>query len=289
MTTINPNFLPSNFYDTSGNLTVSQDEAARVSGLVESKVAQMPPAERELFLLMLQGADLAPNGTVPADLGATLDRMEAAAAALNRLADMGSNSIDLLARLMVEQAGQQRKDALAERLAAREQAKSDLMDQASKMKEAADKLVSGALQNMIISIVTSLASAALSVVSAAKATQGLSSAKDAKGLTDGAQQAKLGVAGGHNALGQAWGGGSQAVGTLGGGIGNYAQTLEQSDSKKLEAEGSMKAAEAQYAQGQADIKKEMQDALNQMIQSIINFIKEMKEAEVNMMQAITRG
>ena len=40
---------------------------------------------------------------------------------------------------------------------------------------------------------------------------------------------------------------------------------------------------------QADIKKEMQDALNQMVQAIINFLKEVKEAEANMMAAITRG
>jgi hypothetical protein len=290
MNTINPNYVPASFYDSSGQLTVSEAYAQQVSNSVAERVANMPPAEAEMFLALLRSADLAPSGELPPEeMNAALSRLETAAAALDRLFNSEGNIIDLLARVMIEQAAQQRKDALEERLAAREQAKSQLLDQAGKMKEAAEKMLSGALVAMITAIVVAVVTVAISAYSIGKAGQGLTAAKDAKGLEGGAQQARLAQASALSGKGQAWGGVSQSLSGLATGVGNYAKADYEAQSKKIEAEGSEMAAEAQYSQSQADIKKEMQDALNQLIQSIINFIKEMKEAEVNMMQAITRG
>lgn len=62
----------------------------------------------------------------------------------------------------------------------------------------------------------------------------------------------------------------------------------QAEAKEAEAEGSRDAAEAQYAQQTADMKKDMQESMNDMIKQIINFIKEMREAEVEAMRALTK-
>jgi hypothetical protein len=71
-------------------------------------------------------------------------------------------------------------------------------------------------------------------------------------------------------------------------MGNVASTWAQADAKNIEAEGSIDAAEAQEAQAAADIKKEIQQGLDDLIKAIINFLKELKEAQVNQMQSLTK-
>jgi hypothetical protein len=290
MTSIDPNYLPKTFYDNSGNLLVSQDEALKVSQGIAERVKSMPEAQREVFLSMLRGAQLTPEGGLPpGNMNEVLDRMEAASLALVRLAELKGGMIDLLARVMIEQAGEQRKNELENRLAAREMAKSELLEQAGKLTEAAQKMLDGAIAMLVVSIVVAVATVVMSGIQMGKAGKQLEMAKGAKGLEGDDLRLALDTAGGVGAQAQVWGAMAQAIGALGGAVGNMAKTGYDAEAKRLEAAGSVDAAEAQYAQQQGDLRKEMQDTLNQMIQAIINFIKEMKEAEVNMMQSITRG
>jgi hypothetical protein len=307
MTAINPNYVPANFYDTQGNLTVDSTYAQQVSDKVAEKIAQMPSAQRDLFLSMLHTADLSPAGNRPEDVNAALERLDGALsnvanatttvlAALALLMEVGTQAVDLLAKTMIEQAAQQRKDALASRLEAREQAKNQLLDQAGKMKEAAEKELSGALTAMITAIVIAVVTIAISTLSIAKAGSSMdkvAKAGDMPKNPDGTLSAEAtmltSAAGAQQQSATAWSSLSQALGGLGQGIGGYMKATADADAKKTEADGQIHAANAQYEQGQADIKKEIQDAVNDLIKSIIQFLKEIKDAEIQMMQAITRG
>jgi hypothetical protein len=87
----------------------------------------------------------------------------------------------------------------------------------------------------------------------------------------------------------------QAANTIGAGAGQginaggtSTDSKAQAEAKKLEAQGSRDAAEAQEAQQTADSKKQMEEALNDMIKQIINFLKEMREAEVDAMRSLTK-
>lgn len=78
---------------------------------------------------------------------------------------------------------------------------------------------------------------------------------------------------------------SNSAGQLGRGL----DTKEQANAKRDEAEGSIHAAEATQAQQKADLAKEVQSAMDDMIKSILNMIKELKDSKVEMMRAITRS
>ncbi|QJP15551.1 hypothetical protein G3545_18955 [Starkeya sp. ORNL1] len=320
--------LPPSFYQN-GQLTVSDTEAQTVAAGIQARIADMPPAQKEAFLALMQlSTKLAPiNGDPPADIETTLDGLESLAGKVAQLLQ-SSSSIEFLTRAMIEQAGEQRKEALEGRLNARETARGELMAQAGQMKEAAEKMMAGAITALVLTVVMSAVSLVAAGMSSFQASKNLAAMKnDANNMTkiDGIKQDALGKLDKNDAhydkdldslnkefdlqglnssfttsqsnmnlfqskLQQATNIGTigQTVNQLGQGAANAASSITQAQSKELDALGSISAANAQYEEGQADMKKEMQQALDDMVKQIINFLKELQEAKANHMQALTK-
>ncbi|WP_181705336.1 type III secretion system translocon subunit SctB [Chthonobacter rhizosphaerae] len=70
--------------------------------------------------------------------------------------------------------------------------------------------------------------------------------------------------------------------------GNFLKAESDARGKELEAKGMRLSAEAQDLQADADRAKELQQAAEDLLKAIIAFLKELQEAEVNAMQAMTR-
>lgn len=280
------NLLPSSFFDPQTNaLLVDEATAQQVQAGIQAKLDSLPPIGDAAFLQMV--ADLVPGDVdTPQKLQATLDNFETAAA---QLGNAGSEVISfvgdiskILARLMIEQTASQRQNALNDRLAAREQAKSELMNQADQMDKAADKMIEGATTMMITAIVSAaiqIVGATVSIAGSAFNLRAMSKAadKNAFDIANGTMQAFQAA----NTVGTAFGQGVNAGGTT-------TDSKAQAEAKKLEAQGSRDAAEAQEAQQTADTKKQMEEALNDMMKQIINFLKELREAEVDAMRSLTK-
>lgn len=342
MPPVDLNLIPKSFYNAeTQTLTVSQSQAEAVQAGIQAKLDTLPPAQKEAFLKLT--ANLAPGDVdTPEKLDTVLGAFEAAAKVVENpnspvMAFIGDLA-KLLARVMIEQASEQRQNALNDRLAARETARGELLSQAQQMTEASQKMMSGA----VTAIVTASIGGALSVTGSlagalgtlsqlgkmgtqAKATEAankaLSQATDEvsnlskmlKGTTNPGQIAQLNakldpaknamtaaqaaqtaagnlfnVANTKGGLAGAFGQAGSALGDTTSRAGAGADAKQQAEAKALDAQGSRDAAEAQYAQQQADLKKELQDSLSDMIKQIINFIKELKEAEVDAMRALTK-
>lgn len=294
-------YLPSSLFQADGTTLkpgVDADKAIEVAQGIQAKADAMPPAEAAIFLAMVDAADLAPGGQIPADIEGAIEAFATAASLVSTLA-ISSNALDFLARVMIEQAGEQRKSALQDRLSAREIAKGELLNQAGKMDEEADKLSSSAKTAMIVSVVMSsiavvgaVAGAFASGFSAVKQAGALKSA-----LAGGESMATVGsnlgaMAGKASSIASSVGGAASSVAQssnqIGQGLSGYYSTMGQADAKHLEAEGQRSAAEAQETQAEGDIAKEQQQALDQMVQSIIQFLKDLKEAKAQQMQVLTR-
>lgn len=342
MVEINPNILPTSFYNQdTQTLKVDKKLAETVQAGIQAVLDRLPDVQKEEFLALT--ANLAPGDVdTPEELKSVLATFEAAAKAAsdpNSSAAVFVGDVSkFLARVMIELAAEQRQNALNDRLAARETAKSELLSQADQMDNAADKMKAGAQVAMITGIiagsVAAVGSAASAIGSAsqiakmgksqvatqtagkqafqagedvnqaekiasrvstasdkAKTQEALRTANQTKFTADEAHRnaqksfdIAMSKAQGFAALGQT----SAAIGEISRSTGTGTDQRMQAEAKEAEAEGSRDAAEAQYAQQTADMKKDIQDSMNDMIKQIINFIKEMKEAEVEAMRALTR-
>jgi len=342
MTPVDLNLIPKSFYNVeTQTLNVSQKQAEAVQAGIQAKLDTLPPAQKEAFLKLT--ANLAPGDVdTPAKLGIILNVFEQAAAIVQNptapvMAFIGDLA-KLLARVMIEQASEQRQNALNDRLAARETAKGELMSQAQQMDNAAAKMMSGALTSIITAAIGGAISIGGSLTGAlgtmsqlgkmgtqAKATetatkqmsqandeisnlsklmkgttdpkelsslnQKLDAAKNAQQAASTAQQSSSNLFNVANTKSSMIGGFGQAGSSLGdttSRTGAGADARQQAEAKGMDAQGARDAADAQVAQQQADLKKELQDSLSDMIKQIINFIKELKEAEVDAMRALTK-
>lgn len=342
MVDTNYNLIPKSFYTTedgASTLTVDKKQADAVQTGIQARLADLPPAEQKAFLAMT--ANLAPGDVdTPKKLDIVLDAFEAAAKLVDNDAMPMTFIGDIarfLARAMIEFAGDQRQSALKDRLAARQQAKAELLEQAGKMDDAANKMISGATTALIIGAVggaLSIAGSGLAALGSvrqlgtmtksmkstqaasenaskftdefsnlnklAQHTSGVDAAKiksattatkasqKAADMAHDAEKAVFDVASTKAQMFTSLGQVSSATGDIGRSGSASVDTLAQAEAKKIDADGARDAAEAQYAQQVADMKKELQDSLNDMIKQIINFIKEMKDAEVDAMRALTR-
>lgn len=249
-----------------------------------------------------KGNDLVPGaGNNVGDLRAA---GEAAGNAANKLGNPAfdfsavvDNIAKFLARAMIENAGEQRQNALNDRLAARESAKAELVSQADKMEKAADKMATGAIVNLVAGVIGGAMSIGGSAFSAVK---GMSQIKEMKGLVGemkgkdiSAQSFKTAETqfGGVNSQMQLTAAKSQIVASSGDMtkmLGSSSDARLQAEAKREDAGGARDAADAQVAQQQAELSKDTQDTMNEMVKQIINFLKELKDAEVDAMRALTR-
>lgn len=299
----NYNLLPSSFFNPeTKELLVDEATAQSVQAGIQAKLNSLPPISRGDFQQMV--ANLTPGDVdTPAKLEATLTMFEAA---LTKLGNVDSDVVafvgdlaKLLARLMIEQTADQRQNALNDRLLARDKAKGELMNQADQLGKAADKMIEGATTALITGLVGAglqILGAAVNLAGAFKALGGMGDAQKAtqQAINDANKQAMKAAEqafGKAQTMGQLFGTLSQIGSGLGDATkagGTSADARLQAEGKKLEAEGSRDAAQAQEYQQIADNKKQMEEALNDMMKQIINFLKEMREAEVDAMRSLTK-
>lgn len=294
------NLLPDSFFDlTTGQLRegISATEATRVQQGIQAKLDSLPPAQQEAFKLRV--ADLAPDEVIGDKLDEVLNRyakaVELLANATGEVAVFIGNLARFLARVMIEQAAEQRQNALDERLKAREQAKGELMNQAGELDKAASKMLQGATTALITGLVAAsiqIIASAVSLVGSVKSFNAMNTAQKqsltavddaAKKAIETTLQKAQAIAGILDSVAKIGDPIGKAVGT-----GQSADGMMQAEAKKMEAQGARDAAEAQEFQQIADNKKQMEDALNDMMKQIINFLKEMREAEVDAMRSLTK-
>ena len=88
---------------------VDADKAIEVAKGIQAKAGAMPPAEAKLFLAMIGAADMAPGGKIPADIDKSIASLASSAALVSKMSISG-NSLNFLARVMIEQAAEQHGD-----------------------------------------------------------------------------------------------------------------------------------------------------------------------------------
>ncbi|PTW56672.1 hypothetical protein C8N35_111135 [Breoghania corrubedonensis] len=393
---IDPQYLPSSFVNSAGELTVSSTQAKEVAAGIQARATTLPAGEQAIFLSLVKSPDFSPPGDINAsDLSSALNRFEKAAHIIQEFSASTSpgDSSRILARLMVELAGLQRKDALNNRLALRQQARSELESQADQLETAGKEAASAAMMQMCVSIGAAAFSFAASSISLGGALKNASKLKelksaipkadgldgapnmngadklgkaadigDAAGASTASGTSKVGKAGkaaeatevetfelkltiqktksttgadgapsanardpnaaaandpatpppqqspnmtdpagntefqlGLRDIGvreakiQGASGLAGAIGGAGNGIAAGAASGHNLASKEAEADAARDAADAELTKSYADLSAEAQQSLNDMMKTLINFIKEMLDAEVGQMTAITRG
>ena len=314
-------YIPKTLYNPDGGLKVSDSDAAKVAEGVRAQVQDMPEAQAHVFMALMNSTDasqLAPNGHVPDDLDQTLQNLAGVVSGFLAMTVSG-NTMDFLARAMIEQYGQQRHEAVVDRQEMRQAAQAELMTSAGKLDEEADKIQTSALTSLIVGVVSAGIQIGMTVggsmakiaslkgeMSAMKEFNGAESrfaglSKDLKAgnefAADFMKQEKQIMNDAKLAMKQA-----EVLGTKGGlatGVGsaigkagelgaNYASSMGQADAKRAEADGKRADALAQGLEAQADLKKAVQEALDDMIKQIIAFVKDQQDAKSERMQAFTR-
>jgi hypothetical protein len=185
-----------------------------------------------------------------------------------------------LSELMVEFAAMGRQNALDQRLASREQAKDELLSQASATREAAVTQVVVAAATLAVSALT----AGLSLSQAGKAGE---TSKQLGKLADegGDNQAQVAAITNAATKTQLQ---NQAVTQ---GVGMIGQTFEGAGgliSGFQQAGGQVDAANAQMEQSNSDLSKKVMDDFEEIVRATIQFLKEMQQAETDLMASMTR-
>lgn len=261
------------------------------------------------------GTQVPTFSTSPGNVGETAGRLESNPPLTNEQLKEAIASLmssvrdpDQLAKLIMEFASMARQNALDVRLAARAQARSELEGQANETREAAQKALIAAAVSFAFAVVSAVISIGSAVASIGKIKEGLSQTKDAiqtqkiadgitgTGIGDLANKSKLNhVAEGLQKsgdglikLGDARSQLGQAISGLMNGIGKLSEGILQGMSKYDEAEGQELAAAAQDSQANADFAKQFMDELQEMLNAAMQFLKEMAQAETDMMATASR-
>lgn len=242
------------------------------------------------------------GGEIPPDLQARLDDALSALQDANNetLATSGSSGRSIesfLAEAMMELASNQRKAAMENRSLGYEAAKQKANDQADQMNKAADKMDAGATTNLIISSVMAGVSMGMSAGAGigqaknlggmARANKGMAGAPDPS--TFAMQKSNMDLSNARLNSYSTVSGMAQSVDSMGRTGGSTKDARMQADAKREDALGAKDAADVSSAQQRADLAKGVQDAVEEMIKKIIEYVKELADAKTDMMQSITRA
>ena len=220
----------------------------------------------------------ASNGLTPGGGAASTGDTKAIEATLARIESSAGNALDFLARAMVEQEGKQRNEAMQDRTNMRMMAKTSLEAAAGELNKQAATMEQAA----IVSLVVSCVSAAITVGAAAVGGGfNIAGAKETEGQGGNfvSKFSKIG-----EMIGRA-GDGVTKAGEAGS---NFASTSGKIDQTKSEANQKLDEADAQQYDAQADMKKSMQDSLDDMVKQIITFIKDQQDSKSERMAAFTK-
>jgi hypothetical protein len=248
------------------------------------------------------------------------DQLADASQLINQLWNTTDGTINQLAKIIIMEAADQSREAQQEAVADTEQAKGQLLNQAAAMNKEADQMRDGAAVALVMTVVSSAISigfAAGTIKMNAESMNMVDKATSKVGTLEGKLENMEGKVGKEaeavqkdlsTALEQAkkeetvalqqsqnLGNKAQAYGQLGqaasglvSGFGSFANTMYQADAKDTEAEGDVDAANAQDTQAQAQIAQKVADSMNQLVSQITDLLKEMADADAQMMQSMTR-
>lgn len=196
----------------------------------------------------------------------------------------GAKDRTALFSALIEMMNNQRQSAVDQRANARESAKNELLDAAGKSKEAASKQMDAAIAGLVLGIISGATQ-----IGTGGTTLGAQTNHTAKmkGVTNDAVI---------NSAASKLQNNTQAIGSFGGAAkdmtssaGQGASGTLQSEASNLQAESQEMQAVAQDSQGQQDIEKKFAEDLTEAIKAVIQFIKEIRNAEIERMSSITRA
>lgn len=304
---ISGNTTAYNVTNTGSSQTEGVGKAGSVGSGVTTSSGPLPPGGGGDALTSLLRAF-----TPPSDPGAALNRLEgpdgdARAKFEAALKDLlaAFKDPDLLSKLMLELGALTRQNALDARLSARDQARSELEAQAGQTREAAMKSLASAIVGTVIAVV----SAAISIGGAMKgASQLKNSANAIKDgmqankildrsieISDQAQQKLTNAANNASSMAKIAQGKAETISQLTSGLSGLTNALKGlvegslgAAAKMDEAKGQEFAAASQDSQANADMAKKFMDELEEMVRTAIQFIKELQQAEADMMATASR-
>jgi hypothetical protein len=205
----------------------------------------------------------------------------------------GAKDRTALFSALIEMMNNQRQSAVDQRANARESAKNELLDAAGKSKEAANKQKDAAVAGLVLGLLSGATQIGTGTISVKLQKAGNTEAKQIK-----AEGKLLGkdMDGALNTASTKLQGKIQAASSFGGSAkdltssaGQGASGSIQSEASNLQAEGQEIQAIAQDTQNQQDIEKKFAEDLTEAIKSVIQFIKEIRNAEIERMASITRA
>lgn len=197
---------------------------------------------------------------------------------LTGIRSSSGNSMNFLARVMIEQEGQQRHDAVAERTAMRQLARASLLSAAGELNKQADAMQQAAIISLVVTCVTAALSMAASAVGTGIGMKG--------SVGEAASGSQLQSA--TSKLGGFFSAAAQSATKMGEAGANFASTEGQVEVKKSEAAQKIDEANAQQYDAQADLKKGMMEALDHMLQELIAFLKNQQDSTAERFAAFTK-
>lgn len=219
------------------------------------------------------GSDFAslPSGLTPEKLAEKLKEFIAGA----------SDRTSLFAAL-IELMNSQRQNAVEQRANARETAKTQMLEGANLSRDAADKQKEAAISSLAGGII----SGAMQILGGAVSLGMQAKFSNMKFGSDAVMNKASTI---HTAQQQAINAFSGSASSIAGSGGQQAGAMQQADASNLQADSQEMQAGSQDSLNQQDIEKKFSEDLTQVIQSVIQFMKEIRNAEIERMSSITRG
>lgn len=201
--------------------------------------------------------------------------------------------IDELARVVVEEAAAQSRQALDQSRNQADAAKAELMSQAGALRQEASEMMAGAIASLVMTVVSSAisigsATGQLKMMASVKAPGGEEfekmspeEQKEAKASYQTEVQKVNTEVGAYNML-------TSGITQFTQGLGTFVNTIYQAEAKETEAKSAEDAANAQQLQSYSDQSQKIAQDLGKLADQIIAILKEINDAKAQMMQAMTR-
>jgi hypothetical protein len=219
------------------------------------------------------GSDFAslPSGLTPEKLAEKLKEFIA-----------GARDRTSLFAALIELMNSQRQNAVEQRANARETAKTQMLEGANLSRDAADKQKEAAISSLAGGII----SGAMQILGGAVSLGMQAKFSNMKFGSDAVMNKASTI---HTAQQQAINAFSGSASSIAGSGGQQAGAMQQADASNLQADSQEMQAGSQDSLNQQDIEKKFSEDLTQVIQSVIQFMKEIRNAEIERMSSITRG
>ncbi|WP_068310242.1 hypothetical protein [Polycladidibacter hongkongensis] len=315
-TTLDQSLLPPSFYNKQGTLAVPESKAIAFQNNVQERLSQLPTESRSAFLDLVKSPSFANTVSLTEQQqDEVLDRLQASTVLAGELSSYGSGDdiVRVIAEALLKSARTQHKNELDARLTAREVIKNSMHAQAEKTRDSAEQTRAGAIASVVLGVVGGAVSLGMSIGGMKSAAKGLMASKNA--MTSGKMESfqaklsnefdKIGMtpkfnhsmtsadafkskAAYHSSMATTQGAIGSVLGQLGSTGSNAASALTQANAKLDEAMSQELAANAEEVRKESDAAEGIQKAVDDIIRSIVQFLKEAREIQNEKMTAFTR-